>query len=213
MTKELFFYDKKDANELHIINSQYGSPFDVYDLSSAYYLSTQLKNLDKMLTNSEKATKYKITIEAVEEADISPYALLTKSIIEEYQKNVSVEYRWDMFYIPHYTEYKTFLRDDDFKEYKHFCLVKLEKPDAEFKKSNITSKIIDSGKCVGVSVSKSRTNKDCYVIYGNVSSNYDDMGIILFKDSSSYGMLRMALSANLRFYKLRDIDYNSLSKN
>lgn len=142
--------------------------------------------------------KYKITIEYIEDTNISHIVNIvekTKLAQKEFfnMQDGSTWGKIDGVFYSAYVTYATmnlFLSLDDIDQFKYFCVVALI-PNNEYKITNITSKLIEIGKCTGVSVSKSKADKDAYVAF-NTNRNSSN-GIIFFKDKEHYAGLKLGI--------------------
>lgn len=211
MTKpEVQYYGLENANTRQIIDTRYNSPLNLL-LTGGYYQNFSKINEYASSENPKKIVRYNVVLEPVTEIDIRPHAYVCSSMEKEYRRAYADEYAKQYNYISfgliNSADCMKFLSNDNIKDYVGFCLFKLE-PNKEFKRTNVTSKIIDAGRCTGVTVSRSKTDKDCYVMFQATSMNSKNVGVIFFKNPESYSMLRLALENNLTLNTYNSLDFS-----
>lgn len=199
----LTYFNTETASPIKVINERYKSPistlFGTISTYSGYGTYKEIKNK----ADEYSIKEYKVIVEEINSVDIRPYVNIMISLEDAYRNAYGYNTNWENF-INFSTitssDISKFMEDSECLKYVGFCLFDLV-PDKEFKRTNVTSKIIEAGKCTGVSVSKSKTDKDCYVIFQSTNSNTRNVGVIFFKKSESYAMLRLALGDNLKLGK------------
>lgn len=211
MTKpEVQYYGSENADTIQIINSRYTSPLNLL-LTNGYYQNFSRVKEYASSETPKNIVKYRVILEPVSEIDIRPHAYICSSVEKEYRSKYGSaytnQYNIISFGLINSIDYMNFLSNDNIQNYVGFCLFKLV-PNKEFKRTNVTSKIIDAGRCTGVTVSKSKTDKDCYVMFQATTSNPDNVGVIFFKNAESYSMLRLALENNLILNTYRALDFS-----
>lgn len=142
--------------------------------------------------------KYKITVEHIEDVSIDTVINIVEKVKNAQREffNLDTSGGWgkiDGRYYYTYLSYASmtaFLSLDNIDEFKYFCLVALI-PDNNYKSTNITSKLIEIGKCTNVSVSKSKTDKDAFVAFNSTKSGNN--GILFFKEKEHYAGIKLGI--------------------
>lgn len=209
MSKSKTYFSNSENSDINkLVNHGSSNPVDFIFNNLGYYwynLDSTKNKLEQIISGTQKF--YKVKVEIVEEIETSmtDEAILLSSLInqEETCTGNHTPYLWAS------NDFKVFMTNSNYKDYNHFCIVHLTKPTSQFKKSNMTSKIIEAGGNVGVTASKSKTNKDSYVVFPTTTNNTNNIGIIFFKEAASYAMMRMALQENIKFNPLVTVEYSN----
>lgn len=174
-----------------------------YVLENTTHLYTDYNDaLHASINTKRKILSLKIDYNVVHTTDVGAYD-------KAYVYFTKILHNAQTTHHPWYKEYcnskwfRSFLSDPNSSDFKYAMVISLSKNDAPpgVKITNVTSNVINAGKATGVTVSKSKTDKDIYV-YFDVTPHFDiNYGLLFAKKKEDYLTLKMALQG----YHLGDV--------